>query len=381
MARRTRLSLCLLLIAALALTLVACGDDSDSTTDSSTAAADAKPAEAPTDWPATTVDLGEGKEVSYPKGKKPRFVFFSFGADVYVDAIEKGAQDEADRLGIEMDVLDARVDPVRQVQQMKDAMQSGKYDGGFVTPVANSLLCDLGTKQMPAKNMMLVVTNSAICDRAAKDGEEAWAPGSLAFVGGTQFQSTFKEWGEQIRKENPGPQKVIVLAGPKGNSQSDNVVKAFQDISKEHPEFEIVAAVNTTFQTADALSKMQDALQANPDTTIVATIFSVLTKATGVALRQAGKTGDVKLYDVGADQTVLPMIDSGEVTMTYPYYPQTIGRTAMSALYKARMGEPFERVYENDGHEPEDLRKPGDPLLFVNKDNLQAWKDSGLIEY
>lgn len=361
------------------LVLAACGGGDDEDTGSS-GTETSSGGSATTAWPAVDVDLGGGQSVKFEKGEEPRFVYFSFGADRYINAIEKGAQEEADALGVSLDVLDAAVDPAKQVNQMRDAMQSGKYAGGFVTPVVESQLCNIGTKEMPEAGMMLAVTNSPLCGRTKNDGIEAWAPGSLAFIGGTQFQSTFAAWAEEIRRENPGPQKVIVVVGPELNSQSENAVQAFHDIEEKEPEFEVVADLHTDFSTPEALQQTQDALQANPDTTIIATIFSALTKGAVVALQQAGDE-DVKVYDVGADSTVLPLIESGAVQMTYPYYPETMGRTAIQALYNARMGKPFERVYENDGQAVEELRAPGAPLLFVTKDNLAEWEESGLIQY
>jgi ribose transport system substrate-binding protein len=229
--------------------------------------------------------------------------------------------------------------------------------------------------------MMVVNTNAPLCGRRQKDGADAWAPGSLAFVGGTQWVSTLKAWGEEIKKRNPGPQKVIVLAGPKGNAQSENASTALKDIQKQNPEFQVVTTVYTNFSTPDAQKKMQDALQAHPETTIVASIYSETTKGTVVALKQAGKLGKVKIYDVGADSTVVPLIEKGQVEMTFPYYPKSMGRSAIDALYNARIGKPYKKVYANDGHEAESLRKPGAPLLFVDKSNVKAWKSSGLSEY
>lgn len=364
------------LVVCVSLVLAACGGSDESAKSGNDGGSPAA-----TSWPATTVDLGGGQRVSFKAGEEPRFVYFSFGADRYIDAITRGAQEQADKLGVQLDVLDAAADPSKQVHQMQDAMQSGKYAGGFVTPVVESQLCTLATKQMPARGMMLAVTNAPLCGRTRNDGLDAWAPGSLAFIGGTQFLSTFGAWAEQIHKENPGPQKVVVVVGPQLNSQSENAVQAFRDIQRADPQFEVTAAVYTNFSTPDALTKMQDTLQANGDTTIVATIFSALTKGTVVALQQAGKKGKVRVYDVGGDSTVMPLIESGDVQMTYPYYPETMGRTAIEALYNARMGRPFERVYENDGQPVEELREPGAPLLFIDKDNVEEWQEAGLIQY
>jgi len=363
----------LAVITSAALALAACGA-AESSSDKGGAAGDAS-------LPAVTVDLGGDAKARYEKDEPFKIVFFNFGSGfVYTDAITKGAQERAKKLGIEMDVLDAAVDPTKQVQQIQDALQSKKYGGAFVLPIAESLLCDLLTKQAPKANLMTVVTNAPLCDRRTLNGNETRAPGTLAFVGGTQYVDTFTAWGEKIRADNPGKQKVIALVGPQQNAQSENAVAALKAIQKANPDFEVVSSIYTTFQGPDALKKVQDALQAHPDTTVVASIYSEITKAGVTAIKQAGKADQIKVYDVGADSTVLPLIKSGAVQMTYPYYPKTMGATAVQALYDARMGKKVQPTFENDGHAVEKQR--GDaPLLFVTKDNLQEFIDSGLSEY
>lgn len=82
--------------------------------------------------PAIDVDLGNGQVVHYDAGEEFRVVFFNFGVGyAFMDAMLRGAQEEADRLGIQLDNADAQVDPNRMVQQMQDAIQSGKYGGAL----------------------------------------------------------------------------------------------------------------------------------------------------------------------------------------------------------------------------------------------------------
>jgi ribose transport system substrate-binding protein len=358
--------------------LVACGDDSD-VQSSADIAHDVQRVDS---FPAADVGLGGGFKASFADDQQTRFAFFNFGSGFsYTAAIEKGAEDRAKALGVELDVFDAQVDPQKQIQQIQSAMTSGKYAGGFVLPVAEGLLCDLGTKEAPAENFLFVVTNAPICGREVNEGEETWAPGSLAFVSSNQEIDKFKAWGEEIQRKNPGPQKVIAVLGLESTGQSRNAVTALGEVEKAHPEFQIIDTVFTDFSSADALQKMQDAVQAHPDVTVVASLYSELTKSTVTVLRQASLDGKVKVYDVGADSTVMPLIASGDVQMTYPYYPQTMGATALQALVDARLGRtPITRVYANSGHAVPDLQ--GDaPLLFVTKDTLEAFKSANLSEY
>lgn len=333
-------------------------------------------------FPAATVDLGGGQKVTYKAGARSKFVFFNFGSGFsYTAAIVKGAQARARELGITLDVLDAQVNPQKQVQQMQDAIASGKYAGGFVLPIVSALLCDLGTKTAPANSFMVVETNSPLCGREKTEGEDTWAPGSLAFDSAGQEISDFRAWADYIQQHNTGRQKVIALLGPEPSGISQNATAALKQVEAAHPDFHVVDTVFTDFSTADGLTKMQDALQAHPDTTVVASIYSELTKPTVTVAKQLGLTGKLKVYDVGADSTVLPLIASGDVQMTYPYYPQTMGATAVQALFDARMGKtPIKRFFANSGHEIPAMQG-GAKLLFITNDNLAQFKAANLSEY
>jgi hypothetical protein len=116
-------------------------------------------------------------------------VFADDSGSDYAQGVARGAQDRAAQLGVVLAFFDARKSAAQQVQQMRDAMTSGQYIGGFVVPVKPDPLCDLGTDFAPDHNFMLAVTTTPICGRAANEGEETWAPGTLTFVSASRFPS------------------------------------------------------------------------------------------------------------------------------------------------------------------------------------------------
>jgi hypothetical protein len=75
------------------------------------------------------------------------------------------------------------------------------------------------------------------------------------------------------------------------------------------------------------------------------------------------------------------MIQKGDVQMSYPYYPDSMAKTAVDILQDARLGKRIARVTPNDGHAVESQRAPGDKLLFINKGNVAAIKAAHLTEY
>jgi ribose transport system substrate-binding protein len=337
---------------------------------------------APITTGTVTVDLGAGKTVRYDATKPIKMVWFNFGSGyTYTEAITKGAMERAKQLGVQLDVKDAQVNPATQVQQMQSAITSRQYVGGFVLPISQDILCDVGTRLAPENNFMLVVTNAPICGRVPNEGMATWAPGTLAFDSADQEISDWTAWGDYIRTKNPGKQKVILLVGLPTTGQSENADDAMRALQKQHPEFEIVDTVYTDFTQSAANTAMNAALLRHPDTTVVASIYSELTKATVDVLQSQGKTGKVKVYDVGADSTILPLIQSGRVEMTRPYYPVTMGATAVQAIYDARVGrQPIVRFYDSSGHARPALQGTA-PFLAVTRENLEQFRKANLSEY
>jgi ribose transport system substrate-binding protein len=337
---------------------------------------------APITTGTVTVDLGAGKTVKYDATKPIKMVWFNFGSGyTYTEAITKGAQARAKELGVQLDVKDAQVNPATQVQQMQSAITSRQYVGGFVLPISQDILCDVGTRLAPENNFMLVVTNAPICGRVPNEGQETWAPGTLAFDSADQEISDWTVWGDYIRTKNPGKQKVILLVGLPTTGQSENADDAMRALQKKYPDFEIVETVYTDFTQSAANTAMNGALLKHPDTTIVASIYSELTKATVDVLQSQGKTGKVKVYDVGADSTILPLIESGKVQMTRPYYPVTMGATAVQAIYDARVGrKPITRFFDSSGHAKPAMQGNA-PFLAVTRENLEQFRKANLSEY
>lgn len=263
---------------------------------------DPAPTGSTADLPAVSVDVGDGKQVDFAQGEPLRAIFLGPGAGyTYTDAQLRGAKETAAELGIDLAVADGRSQGPVQVQQAQDAIQSGKYNAVILSAFDADQFCGIATKQMPSAGMLVVTAVQPVCDRGSKDGLDAWSPGTLAYVGGNQLPAAYRSWADRIVKENPGPQKVIVAAGPKGVAPADNAFEALQDAAQGNTDFEIVAEVQTNLTTPDAQQKMQDALQAHPDATVIASMYPEITKGVVVALKQSGRSGGIRVYDAGAD--------------------------------------------------------------------------------
>jgi ABC-type sugar transport system substrate-binding protein len=121
-----------------------------------------------------------------------------------------------------------------------------------------------------------------------------------------------------------------------------------------------------------ALTQTQNLLQAHPDATAVLLQFGG--QLPGVV--QAGKTGQVKIYDIGGTQEDKPAIESGELDMTVPFFPYTQAYCAVEMLAAMNAGMAVPRVVVNDCHKTEGSPDQQNPAV-ITKDNIGKFVPQG----
>jgi ribose transport system substrate-binding protein len=358
-----------LALAVLAIVVSGCGSSSSSSSSESSSSPASE--EAPTAGSEESgseggsVDVGEGKTVEIEPGPAKIAILQSSTANQYNQAFKEGAEEEAKKLGAEATDFTAEFDPTTQANQIATAISSGKFNGFVVQPAETNSPCELLSEKAPEANILVSVTILPLCNRALKAGEETWAPGTLNYIGGQTSPATYKKWAENIVAENPGPQKVLVVSGLKVNVATQAFNMAIEEVAEANPEFELLPIVETDFTTPTSLTKTQDALQANPDATIVLSILSDVTKGALSAIKGAGLEGKLKVYDVGGSTESVEEIKSGELIGTTPYFPKEAAAKAVESIVNAReTGEPGPRFIPYDGHAP-----LGD-LEFITKANV-----------
>jgi ABC-type sugar transport system substrate-binding protein len=316
--------------------------------------------------PAITVDLGGGQKVSFKKGEPLKVAFIADGKGFdYSKPIYKAAGVEAKKLGIKLDAFDPAFDPQKEVSQIQDIMNSGKYNAVVAYPLAADLDCSLMTKQLPAKNILPIAFGVPACTNTnTPDGLFT----TVVDVGSSS--SAFADWAQEIVKQLNGSQKAIVLQGPKLDYTAQQAAKALKQVLPGHVD--VSQWVETDYTTPDSLKKMQDALQTHPDTTVIISEFPEGTQGALTALRVAGK--NVPVYDFGANAQGLEKIKQGKVEGSSPYYPYTMTKAALEALVLARRGETVPKYIPYAGHTKESIRTPGSAVMFVTPKNVDEFQ-------
>lgn len=289
------------------------------------------------------IDLGEGKFVE--GGCEPlKIAFLSLGTNnVYLQAGIKGAQDAAAKAGATLDVFDAGWTAATQYNQAQNIVSGGKYNA-IVAEMANGVqVCKLLTEDAPAKGIIVSAANQPLCDRAMKEGEEYWSPGTINYVGGTQGLQAWREALEYIIKQVPGPQKVAVITGPDLIVQTISIDVALKEMQQKYPDFQVVAEVRTDYSLPQAYQKSLPLLRAHPEITMLIGNYSDLSRGAVQAIKQAGLSDKIKVFDNGGSSWAFQAVRDGEVFSTRTYTPYTEMYKSVESLVAAWKGEPTPR--------------------------------------
>jgi len=307
--RHTRAAATTLVAAALALS--ACSTASDKASQSNSA--------------------GAGPSVSITQPSQLKIAYFSAGTgDSYLQAAIEAAHAEAGKLGATLNVFDGQFDAQTQYNQIQTALTSGKYNAFAVEPNDGNLLCNLLTKEAVDKGILVSVFNEPICDRAVKEGDQLWQPGTVTYVGG-QTVASYDQWVKSIIDANPSGGKVAVITGPDLNANT-LVMRAAEELIKANNKFEIVAKQTTDYSTPKAFAAAQTILQANPGLGIFISNYSGMTRGVVQAVNGAGKKGQVKTYDFGGDNWSLGAVKAGDIEQTVVMLPKQETIDAIDAL-------------------------------------------------
>jgi len=363
--RSTRLLQLLGLGILLTVVLAACGSDEDSGTTAKSATG-AEPAA------SVSIDIGTETPIEV-ETETPAVAYLWTSGNLFVEANRKGAEDKAEERGLDLTVLDARFDPLRQVEQVENVLQQGRFDAMVVIPLDYTTLCPILTKQAPADGVVVATNDITICGRISDEGPEATPPGILTQAGFPAATDTNRDFFREVaNRRGPGKHVGALLVGPEGNSSSEGTVQGLEEVEDEIADkLEVPYVVYTDFTSPDALSKTQTLLQAHPEIDTIMTNYSDETIGVARAVEQADREGDVKVYDQGGSSPVVALIEEGKVEFTTVFHPYQYGADAVEAIADAFEGKEVPRYY--GGYPPNDPNDRVGHKLIIDADNVDEY--------
>jgi len=329
--------------AAAVLMLSACGSSSSSS-------APASGGNNATAYTAQQVPIGDSKKITVTG--PIHMAYLAARGNAYLSMVEQTVKSEAAKYpGATVDVFDSGFDGQKQLQQVQNAITSGKYNAFFVNSIGSEgLLCKSLTEDAPAANIAVVNVASPLCAGLPLKPHPAdhYAPGTLAIIDNASVDF-YIAWYNWVISKNPGPQKVIMMEGPESHTNSAIQNAALAIVTKDHPEFQIIATGHTDWSRVQGQSVMANLLTAHPDVTIVQGVYSDITLGALTAIKRAGVQDNIKVYDRGGSSDILAAIKAGAVQATTLNYAQGSAITAWSIFQKAFTGQPFPNVVLNEG--------------------------------
>jgi ribose transport system substrate-binding protein len=321
-----RWPLAAVMLMAVLFVVAACGssDDSGSTTGSETGSA---PASTTADTGTTASGGGEAK-----KGLK--LAYYSVGANnTYLQSGIKGAKETAAKYGASIDVFDGAFDGGKQLNQVMDGVTSGKYDGIVLEPNNSQQLCSAVKAAIDA-DIPIGITNVPACD-APYDGVY---DGTAIFVGG-QSPQVYEQWFRKGMEADPAGGEFAVMNGPATQGNTLRARAVLDDtIKAAYPKWKEVAFDYTDYQASEALAKTQTLLQKSPNVKAIFSSYSGHTPGIISAVKAAGKQDQVKIYDLGGDQTMFNALTKDQIASTLVYLPYEEAERGVQAVVAQASG-------------------------------------------
>ena len=121
--------------------------------------------------------------------------------------------------------------------------------------------------------------------------------------------------GRKLAEVLAGVGKVAIMTKP-GQSNLEERVQGYRDALAPHRGIEIVQIVDTQSDPNVAASQAAALLQKYPDLGAIACVEAAGGSGAAVAVKEAGKAGQVKIIAMDRDNSVLEQIQRGVITAT-----------------------------------------------------------------
>ena len=280
--------------------------------------------------------------VSTASGQKKTIniaVFLASSANTYWAASYLGAQDAAKKnpnVNVKFTVFDGQFNTNKQINQLRDALVSKKYDAWYVGPNDGGPLTP--TIKQAIKQGVNVGCSLVPCGPNIRN-TNIQIPGQTIFAG-LGFYPNGQLLGKLVEQGCKGinPCKVFWMPGlptlPLEKARTDGLFS----VIKKDKNIKVVSIQPGGYLAAPALTATQNVLQAHPDVNVIVSSGDQMIAGAARAAKTAGKSG-IKMYGNGCTFEAKQLILKGTQTGCTVYLPRTEGRLVVSALIQAVLGK------------------------------------------
>ena len=245
----------------------------------------------------------------------------------FVD-VKDGVQKAADEKGIELHITDAQDDPTIQMKDVEN----------LITKQPDAIIID--TCDSDAIVASVEACNEAgipvfTMDREANGGEV------VAHIGYDAVKSG-KIAGQYLVDTLGGKGNIVEIQGIMGTNVAKNRSDGFNSIIKENPDMKIVACQVANFDRAQAMSVMENILQANDHIDGLYCANDEMLLGALEAIEGAGRLDEITMIGCDAIDETIEMIKNEKVEATIAEPPFFLGKAILNTAYDYLQGEEVE---------------------------------------
>jgi ribose transport system substrate-binding protein len=236
---------------------------------------------------------------------------------------------EAEKNGMDVQIVSADLDPAKQRDQVKDFIVS-KVSAIILTPADSKAV---GTTIKDANDAGIPVFTADVASLAQVTVVSHIATDN--YLGG-------KMAGQAMVDLLGGKGKVAIIDHPEVESGILRT-RGFSEVIAQHPDIQIVADLPGHGARDQSFKVMQDILQAHPDVNAVFAINDPTALGAIAALEAAGKLDSVKVIGFDGQPEAKKAIRDGKLYADIVQYPAKIGVLSVDAVVKYLAGEKVDK--------------------------------------
>jgi ribose transport system substrate-binding protein len=251
----------------------------------------------------------------------------------FVD-MRRGAQEAADRLGVQLQVQAAEreIDVEKQMQIVENLIQTG-IDVLCITPSGSREIISALVKAKNAGVPVIVVDTRIDATAAAEAGVQP-----QTFIGSDNYEGG-KLAGEHAVKISGGKARVGILEGIPGHETGDSRLRGFREALKNAPGMTVVASQPANWERDQGFNVFQNMLQAHQDIDTVFAASDLMALGAIEAIAAAGRTGKIRVVGFDALDDAKKAIAAGTMEASVAQFPYEMGRVAIESAVKVMRGE------------------------------------------
>ncbi len=246
----------------------------------------------------------------------------------FVD-VKDGVQKAADEHGIELHITDAQDDPAIQMKDIEN----------LITKQPDAIIID--TCDSDAIVASVEACNDAgipvfTMDRESNGGDV------VAHIGYDAVKSG-KIAGQYLVDTLQGKGNIVEIQGIMGTNVAKNRSEGFNTVMKENPGMKIVATQVANFDRAQAMSVMENILQANSKIDGLYCANDEMLLGALEAIEAAGRLEEITMIGCDAIDETMEVIKNEKVEATIAEPPFFLGKAILNTAYDYLQGKDVEK--------------------------------------